>query len=114
MKVIKIKFIQGISGFFINLFALTFSWISWGSLKGWTSAWDTIYIRKDLINDERLLGHELCHVHQMNRLGKIKFMFLYTMEQLKSGYRNNKYEVEARAAKLSDYKSIYSLKYELK
>ena len=109
MKTIKVRCIKGFSGFFINLFALLFSWISWGHLAGWASAWNTIYIRKDKIGDTKLIAHELCHIHQMNTHGKFKFMLLYAIEQCKVGYRNNKYEVEARAARLQNFLGIYKV-----
>jgi hypothetical protein len=109
MKTIKVRCIKGFSGFFINLFALLFSGISWGHLAGWASAWNTIYIRKDKIGDTKLIAHELCHIHQMNTHGKFKFMLLYAIEQCKVGYRNNKYEVEARAARLQNFLGIYKV-----
>lgn len=109
MKNIKLKRIEGISGFLINLQALLFSGIKWGNLAGWASAWDTIYVRKDKLTDQKLLAHELCHIHQMNRHGKIKFMFMYLWEQIRKGYRNNKYEIEARNATYKEMSTIYKL-----
>ncbi|MCC7526099.1 MAG: hypothetical protein IT250_14820, partial [Chitinophagaceae bacterium] len=38
------------------------------------------------------------HVEQFKRYGYIAFIARYTIETLKKGYYNNKYEVEARMA----------------
>lgn len=43
---------------------------------------------------EKDLEHELVHVEQFERKPFIHF-FLYYIEMIKKGYRNNKYEVEA-------------------
>lgn len=66
---------------------------------GWTSYWGTIYyLDKDSLNSESIKKHELKHVEQMERDGKIKFTFKYLYYWWKVGYHNNPYEVEARKA----------------
>ena len=61
---------------------------------------NTIYLhnatKKDLLNNKIWLSHELVHVKQYEKLGKIKFLFLYLIECLRKGYYNCKFEVEAR------------------
>jgi len=47
--------------------------------------------------DDRLLRHELAHVRQWRR-EPVLFPVLYALEHLRHGYRNNRYEVEARSA----------------
>lgn len=51
-----------------------------------------------LLNNKKWLLHELKHVEQYERYGKLKFVASYLYESITKGYRNNKFEVEARAA----------------
>ena len=46
----------------------------------------------------RLVRHELKHVEQYQRLGLIKFLWLYGWYSLRYGYINNPLEAEARKA----------------
>ena len=54
--------------------------------------------RHDLLQNPRWLRHEIRHLLQFKQYGFIPFIFLYLLETVKHGYRNNKYEVEARAS----------------
>jgi hypothetical protein len=54
--------------------------------------------RRDLLQNPRWLRHEIRHVLQFRQHGLIPFMVLYLFESIKNGYRNNKYELEARAS----------------
>lgn len=40
--------------------------------------------------------HEECHKKQISDLGLLKFYWQYFIDFLKHGYKNNKFEVEAR------------------
>ena len=51
---------------------------------------------KEEITD-RLFRHELEHVYQVERLGWFKFYLTYIWHNVKAGYRNNPYEIEADA-----------------
>ena len=42
--------------------------------------------------------HELKHIQQFRQHGFISFIILYLWESMLHGYRNNKYEIEARKA----------------
>ncbi|HTN07063.1 eCIS core domain-containing protein [Agriterribacter sp.] len=53
---------------------------------------------REFLHDTRWVKHELKHVEQFKRYGFILFIARYTLETLKKGYHNNKYEVEARMA----------------
>lgn len=53
---------------------------------------------QEFLRDTRWVKHELKHVEQFKRYGFILFIARYTLETLKKGYHNNKYEVEARMA----------------
>ena len=53
--------------------------------------------RDEFLKNDRWVCHELVHVKQFQRYGFIKFPFLYLLESIRKGYRNNKYEVEARS-----------------
>ena len=54
--------------------------------------------KQDFLKDERWVKHELCHVKQFQQNGFVIFILKYLWENMKHGYRNNKYEVEAREA----------------
>jgi len=54
--------------------------------------------KQEFLKDERWVKHELCHIKQFKENGFVLFLAKYLWESLKHGYRNNKYEVEAREA----------------
>ena len=54
--------------------------------------------KKEFLNDEKWVKHELCHVRQFQQNGYVIFILKYVWESIKHGYYNNKYEVEAREA----------------
>ena len=56
--------------------------------------------REDFLVNKKWLLHELKHVEQYQRYGTIRFVILYLYETMKRGYRNNRFEVEAREAEL--------------
>jgi hypothetical protein len=62
----------------------------------------TIYLygvnKNHFLKDKAWLAHEICHINQFAKHGFIWFIILYLWETLKSGYYNNKFEVEARQA----------------
>lgn len=41
-------------------------------------------------------NHEACHIEQVKRDGRLKFIVKYLFYNIKYGYKNNPYEVEAR------------------
>ena len=57
----------------------------------------TIIVHPDAQLSDRLLKHELAHVRQWQR-APLTFPLRYAWQHLKHGYRDNPYEVEARAA----------------
>ncbi len=54
--------------------------------------------KKQFLQNERWLKHELCHIKQFQQNGYLLFIAKYLWESIKHGYHNNKYEVEAREA----------------
>ncbi len=65
---------------------------------GFTSLWGTIYyLDSNLIHNKRLRAHEMTHIEQMERDGKFVFSVKYLWNNLRYGYENNPYEIEARA-----------------
>ena len=62
----------------------------------------TIYLhnvsRKEFLENERWVKHELEHIRQYRRYGLIPFIIRYLMESAKNGYSKNKYELQAREA----------------
>ena len=67
------------------------------NFQGWTSYWGVIYIAKGFEQDADLIRHEQTHLAQIKRDGVIKYTVLYLYYQLRYGYKNNRYENEARA-----------------
>lgn len=63
---------------------------------GVTMPWFTIYVLPNWINDRQLRRHELVHIAQMKRDGPIWMSIKYLYYNVKVGYYNNPYEVEAR------------------
>ena len=66
--------------------------------KGWASFWETIYVLPGWEHNRPLIRHELCHLEQIRREGRLRFAIGYLWELLLHGYWNNKYEIAARAA----------------
>ncbi len=58
--------------------------------------WLSIYVLEDWINDKKLRRHELVHISQMRRDGPVRMVVKYLYYNIKIGYHNNPYEVEAR------------------
>lgn len=56
--------------------------------------WNTS--REEFLANRRWVCHELAHVEQYARYGFFRFLFYYLLESLKHGYRNNRFEKEAR------------------
>jgi hypothetical protein len=52
--------------------------------------------KREFLEDPTWLKHEMIHVEQYRKYGMIKFLFLYLMEWFKKGYKENRFEVEAR------------------
>lgn len=53
--------------------------------------------RNELLANKKWLRHEVAHVHQWLKHGRIKFVALYLFESFNKGYYNNGFEVEARS-----------------
>ena len=56
--------------------------------------------KEQFLANARWVKHELCHIRQFEQHGFVPFMVKYVWESVKKGYRNNKYEVEARNAEM--------------
>ncbi|MEO6820396.1 MAG: DUF4157 domain-containing protein [Ginsengibacter sp.] len=54
--------------------------------------------KENFLKDDRWVKHEMCHISQFERHGYFTFICRYLYESMRSGYFNNKYEVEARDA----------------
>lgn len=52
----------------------------------------------DFIKNKSWLCHELKHVEQYRQYGMVSFLWLYLVSSLKHGYKQNRFEVEAREA----------------
>lgn len=63
---------------------------------GWASFWRVIYIMPGHEHEQRLIRHELCHLEQIERDGRIWFSIRYIYWLARYGYWMNPYEVEAR------------------
>lgn len=58
--------------------------------------------KQAFLGNQRWLLHELQHVLQYQRDGFTGFIFKYFINHIRYGYRNNPYEVEARAAEQNE------------
>lgn len=65
---------------------------------GWTSLWNTIYVMPGQRTNAVVMQHELIHIEQMQRDGKVLFVLKYIWWLCTKGYWNNPYEVEARTS----------------
>lgn len=83
-------------------------------LNGWASFWHTVYIATDKLHDLKVIAHECQHIKQIDDLGILKFTYKYLKETVKNGYRNNKYEIEARAATIEQFRGIYTIHHSTK
>jgi hypothetical protein len=72
------------------------------TIIGFTTFWNSIIIREGYENNQSLILHELTHIKQIHDEGLLKFTFKYVINLFKYGYRNNPYEVEARANSKTD------------
>jgi len=54
--------------------------------------------KEEFLCHPKWVKHELCHVKQFEKHGFYTFLFKYLWESIVRGYRNNKYEIEARQA----------------
>lgn len=49
------------------------------------------------MREHQLYRHELQHCYQVERLGRLRFYATYLWYQIRYGYKNNPFEVEANA-----------------
>ena len=56
--------------------------------------------KAEFLQNRRWVKHEICHIRQFQQHCYFPFIVKYLWESIRSGYYNNKYEVEARAAEL--------------
>ena len=55
--------------------------------------------RQELLQNEKWLRHELCHINQFKRHGFLTFIIKYLWESFNKGYFNNKFEVEGKKSR---------------
>ena len=58
--------------------------------------------RTHFLQNKAWVCHELKHIQQFRQNGFIRFIILYLRETMSHGYRNNKYEIEARKAETDE------------
>ena len=85
---LKLKFRQ-VNGI-VKLYMQRFGFV------GWASFWNVVYILPGHEDDRRLLLHEMTHMEQIQKDGRLLFSIKYLWWLLRYGYWNNPYEVEAR------------------
>lgn len=56
----------------------------------------TIYVLAEHMDDADLIAHELVHVEQIERMGRVRFLATYLWYQVRYGYALNPLEQEAR------------------
>lgn len=74
------------------------------AMRGWRGLTSGHTILLNPREEEKDLAHELIHVKQYSRLPLI-FPFLYYIELLRKGYRDNRYEHEAYALSGNVYRA---------
>ena len=52
--------------------------------------------KEEFLRNKKWVRHEVAHVHQWLKYGKVKFAIFYLLESFNKGYYHNKFEVEAR------------------
>ncbi|WP_207495180.1 eCIS core domain-containing protein [Aridibaculum aurantiacum] len=52
--------------------------------------------KEEFLNNKKWVRHEVAHVKQYQRLGFVRFIFLYLIETFSKGYEHNSFEVDAR------------------
>ena len=52
--------------------------------------------KEDFLKDAQWVKHELIHVEQFRKYGTLKFLGLYLWEWIQKGYKENRFEIEAR------------------
>ena len=57
--------------------------------------------KKEFLQHDKWVRHELKHIEQFERYGTIKFLLMYLLEWFRNGYTNNRFEKEAREAETS-------------
>jgi len=68
----------------------------WGWIGGMTIYPFILFKRSKGEIDDTIFRHEMEHIYQVRRIGWFKFYLTYLWQNLRHGYRNNKYEVAAR------------------
>lgn len=79
------------SGFWLGV-------LDWTGCDGIALPWGAIYLRGKYLFDPWLREHELCHIRQMERLGRVRFVVRYAYELARFGYWQSPLEEEARHA----------------
>lgn len=70
--------------------------------SGWASFWRTVYVLPGHEANERLLRHEVEHLRQIKRDGRVLFSVKYLWWLCRYGYWLNPYEIQAREAEEQD------------
>ena len=76
-----------------NWLPLRYTWIG-----GITLGHHIYFKRSEADVTPEMLKHEMCHVAQIDKHGLVGFYLKYLWYSLRHGYKNNPFEVEARAA----------------
>src|SRR5215210_420443 len=54
--------------------------------------------RQEFLQHSSWVRHEMAHIKQFAEHGWLPFIFKYLVESIRHGYKNNKFEIEARKA----------------
>jgi hypothetical protein len=86
----------------VCLLRLRFLIPTWAVGQAWPR---TVLLRRDLPEawHREVVAHELCHVHQWERLGYLGFALEYLRQVRQYGYHSSPLEGEARAAAYSGF-----------
>ena len=77
-------------------------WMPWywymklRGFEGFMTFWGSVYAMPSWENNPSLIKHEMEHVRQLKEHGNFKFFLLYLYYNLRYGYWNNPFEIQAR------------------
>ena len=64
-------------------------------LAGLAMPWRTVYLLTEFSAKADLIAHEMVHIEQMEREGRVRFCILYLWWLYRRGYWDNPFEIEA-------------------
>jgi hypothetical protein len=93
--VAKYTFVNGAKVRFVKAWGPSKWMLNAFGVAGFAAPWNRVYLLPEYYDHEVLRRHELIHIAQMQRDGRIAFLLRWLWWTAQYGYRGNPYEVEA-------------------